>query len=95
MLSSNMYHKSCSLLKAPLWPKQDMRGMEMKLIFPALTIFAALAQLKSSKGLNLEVSINTANDGAADMGPELFPGNTTYSRSSLGDFTTGQANISK
>ena len=67
----------------------------MKLTFPALTIFAALAQLKPSKGLKLEVSIIAAHDGTADMGPELYPGNTTYSRSSLGDFTTGQANISK
>ena len=67
----------------------------MKLTFPALTIFAALAQLKHSKGLNLEVSINAAKDGGAVMGPELYTGNTTYSRSSLEDFTTGQANISK
>ena len=66
----------------------------MKLTFPALTIFAALAQLKPCKGLKLEVSINAANDGTANMGPELYPVNTTYSRSSLEDFTTGQANIS-
>ena len=65
----------------------------MKLTFPALTIFAALAQLRPSKGLNLEVSINAAKDGAEDLGPEFYTGNTTNSRSSLEDFTTGQANI--
>ena len=67
----------------------------MKLTFPALTIFAALAQLRPSKGLNLEVSINAVKDGAEDLGPEFYTGNTSYSRSSLEDFTTGQANISK
>ena len=36
--------------------------------FCALTIFAAMAQLKPSEGLNLEVSINAAKDIETDIG---------------------------
>ena len=44
------------------------RGTKMKLTtFCALTIFAAMAQLKPSEGLNLEVSINAAKDIQTDI----------------------------
>ena len=44
------------------------RGTKMKLTtFCALIIFAAMAQLKPSEGLNLEVSINAANDIQTDI----------------------------
>ena len=59
----------------------------------ALSIFAALTQLKPSKGLNLEVSINAAKDVEADMGPEFYAGNSTK-RSGLEDLSTGQATLS-
>ena len=36
--------------------------------FCALIIFAAMAQLKPSEGLNLEVSINVAKDIETDIG---------------------------
>ena len=45
------------------------RGTKMNLTtFCALTIFAAMAQLKPSEGLNLEVSINAAKDIETDIG---------------------------
>ena len=55
----------------------------------ALSIFAALTQLKLSKGLNLEVSIHAATDVKADVGPEFYAGNGT-NRSGLEDFSTGR-----
>ena len=64
-----------------------------KLYALSIHVFAALTQLKPSKGLNLEVSINTAKDVEADMGPEFYPGNST-NRSGLEDFSTGQATLS-
>ena len=69
----------------------------MKLIsFSALTIFAFMAQLKPSDGLNLEVSINAAKDVEADTSSEFYIGDTAaYSRSSLlKNLTTGQATLS-
>ena len=58
----------------------------------ALSIFAALNQLKPSVGLNLEVSINAAKDVKADMDPEFYAGNST-NRSGLEDFSPGQATL--
>ena len=68
----------------------------MKLIsFSALTIFAFVAQLKPSEGLNLEVSINAAKDVEADTSSEFYTGDTAYGRSSLlKNLTTGQATLS-
>ena len=55
-----------------------------------------MAQLKPSKGLQLEVSINAAKDVEADTSSEFYIGDTAaYSRSSLlKNLTTGQATLS-
>ena len=70
--------------------------MKLKLIsFSVLTIFAFMAQLKPSEGLNLEVSINAAKDVEADTSSEFYTGDTAYGRSSLlKNLTTGQATLS-
>ena len=61
----------------------------MKLIsFSALTIFASMAQLKPSEGLQLEVSINAAKDVEADTSSEFYTGDT--GRSSFLKNSTGQ-----
>ena len=72
------------------------KSMKMKLIsFSALTIFAFMAQLKPSEGLNLEVSINAAKDVEVDTRSEFYPGDTAYGRSSLlKNLTTGQTTLS-
>ena len=69
--------------------------MKLKLIsFSVLTIFAFMAQLKPSEGLNLEVSMNAAKDVEADTSSEFYTGDTAYGRSSLLKNSTGQATLS-
>ena len=72
LILSNICNKSCPARPPAAQPFTSVictRGTKMKLTtFCALTIFAAMAQLKPSEGLNLEVSINAAKDIETDIG---------------------------